>query len=67
MYSLSEAMSLAVLFFRRGFSGTWTCRTCDTLFCVFPEGRVDRSETGDISDLVDRLSFKFLDTKITRK
>lgn len=62
VYSLDVSMSLAVLFFLSGFSGTWTWRTCDTLFCVFPEGRADRRDTGDMSDLVDRLSLKFLDT-----
>lgn len=55
-------MSLAVLFFLSGFSGTWTWRTCETLFCVLDEGRADRRDTGDMSDLVDRLSLKFLDT-----
>lgn len=55
-------MSLAVLFLRRGL-GTWTWRTWDTLFWVFPEGRAERRDTGDMSDLVDRLSLKFLDTE----
>lgn len=64
--SLGVPMSLAVLFFRRGFSGTWTWSTWDTRFCVFAEGNADRRETGDMSDLVDRLSLKFLDTKTTR-
>lgn len=58
-------MSLAVLFFRRGFRGTWTWSTCDTLFCDFPEGRADRRDTGDMSALLDRLSLKFFDTKTT--
>lgn len=53
--------SLAVLFLRRGFSGTCTCSTCDTRFCVLAEGGAERRVTGATSDLVERLSLKFLD------
>ena len=56
-------MSLAVLFLRRGLRGTWTCRTWDTRFWVLAEGRAERSDTGDMSDFVERLSLKFLDTE----
>lgn len=55
--------SLHVLFLRRGFSGTCTCSTCDTLFCVLAEGGAERRVTGVTSDLVERLSLKFLDTE----
>lgn len=56
-------MSLHVLFLRRGFSGTCTCSTCDTRFCVLAEGGAERRVTGVTSDLVERLSLKFLDTE----
>lgn len=52
-----------VLFLRRGFSGTCTCSTCDTRFCVLAEGGAERRVTGVVSDLLARLSLKFLDTE----
>lgn len=67
LYALGVPVSLAVLFFRRGFSGTWTWSTCDTLFCVLAEGRADLNDTGDMSDFVDRLSIRYLDTETTEK
>lgn len=63
LHALGVPVSLEVLFFRRGFRGTWTWSTCDTLFCVLAEGRADLSDTGDMSDFVDRLSLKYLDTE----
>lgn len=63
LYALGVPVSLAVLFFRRWFSGTWTWSTWDTLFWVLAEGRADLSDTGDMSDFVDRLSLKYLDTE----
>lgn len=65
--ALGVPVSLALLFFRRGFSGTWTWSTWDTLFCVLAEGRADLSDTGDMSDFVDRLSLKYLDTETTER
>lgn len=65
LYALGVPVSLAVLFFRRWFSGTWTWSTWDTLFWVLAEGRADLSDTGDMSDFVDRLSLKYLDTETT--
>lgn len=56
-------MSFPVLFLRRGFSGTCTCSTCDTRFCVLVEGGAERRVTGVTSGLVARLSLKFLDTE----
>lgn len=65
--ALGVPVSLALLFFRRGFRGTWTWSTWDTLFCVLAEGRADLSDTGDMSDFVDRLSLKYLDTETTER
>ena len=62
VYLLGVLRSLAVLFLRSGYSGTWTCRTWDTLFWALPEGRAERMDTGDMSDLVDRRSLRLLDT-----
>ena len=62
VYLLGVLRSLAVLFLRSGYSGTWTCSTWDTRFWALPEGRAERRDTGDMSDLVERRSLRLLDT-----
>lgn len=55
-----------MLFLRRGLRLTGgTCRTWETRFCDLPDVKDDRVNTGDESDLMALLSFKFLDTADT--
>lgn len=55
--------SLAKLFLRRGYRLTGgTCSTWETRFWDLAEDTPERMDTGDMSDLVDRRSLRFLDT-----
>ncbi len=55
--------SLAKLFLRRGYKLTGgTCSTWEMRFWDLAEDTPERMDTGDMSDLVDRRSFRFLDT-----
>lgn len=64
------ARSLAMLFFRRGFRLTGgICSTWLIRFWGwgFPDGSEERSNTGDMSNLVDRRSLTFLVTAASKE